>query len=151
MLELHIIMERVCTIVMNGMVDGDAGRRNCQVFGSYQPVLNTPVLTILWGDNLMDNDDVINLSSACLAKLRGLLFHQHFQPDRPAPSIIFQSLMPSSMECRSETRNKRTANSELTERKNFHPSLPCLVMDRTQDSETSPLHRSPRSRSSFTP
>ena len=61
------------------MVDGDAGRRNSKIFGAYQPVLKGPVLTILRGDNLMDNDDVIKLFSVHLATLRCLPIQQHFQ------------------------------------------------------------------------
>ena len=105
------------------MVDGDAGRRNSQVFSSYHPVWNTSILTILWVGQFMDNDDVITLSSACLEKLWGLLFQRHSKPFHQQTKLLalwhggsfvcFPIIYALSMQCRNNTRNTQPTRDSV--------------------------------------
>ena len=95
-------------------------KRGCEIFHSYQPVWNTFILPILWGDNLMDNYDVINLSSAHLAKPPPLTFIPHLQQKQQHSQLLasgtkwMSKYTPInyalfSAECRSETPNASPA------------------------------------------
>ena len=57
-------------------------KSDSEIFRSCQPVWNTHVVTIFWGDNLAIIFNGSNFSSAHLAKRRGLLFIPHSQQNR---------------------------------------------------------------------
>ena len=69
-------------------------KSDSEIFPSYQPVWNTHVVTICWGDNLAIIFNGSNFSSAHLAKLRGLTFIPHSQLNRHN-----SKLLPSGTDC----------------------------------------------------
>ena len=63
-------------------------KSDSEIFRSCQPVWNTHVVTIFWGDNLAIIFNGSNFSSAHLAKWLTLTFQPHFKRNRHMTKLL---------------------------------------------------------------